>query len=381
MFYERILCLPDLLKMKSFFLLGPRATGKSSLIEKQLKNNAYIVNLLDSKVYLNLMNLPSQLENIITASRKQIIVIDEIQRIPMLLNEVHRLTESKKIIFLLTGSSARKLKGENVNLLAGRAWQAEMFPLVSKEIINFDLEKYLLYGGLPAVYTSLYPQEELYAYVETYLREEIQFEALVRKVPAFSRFLQVSAITNGKLVNFSNVARDAGVSVSTVRQYYQVLEDTLLGFFLTAWTKSIKRKAITMAKFYYFDVGVRNTIVGIKNLDPHSDLYGQAFEHFIILEIRAYLSYRRIRKNLSYWRSKHGHEVDILIGEDIAIEVKTSNNISEKHCKGLYYLEEEHIFTRYILISLDTQNKHFGVVESIHWEQFLKLLWSDNLLN
>ena len=378
MLYSRILSLSSLLDKKSFFLLGPRGTGKSSLIKEQLSEKAFVINLLQSDLYLRLMNNPSELESLIPI-KKGIIVIDEVQRIPMLLNEAHHLIESKKLTFLLTGSSARKLRMGNVNLLAGRAWQAELPPLTSLEITDFSLNKYLLYGGLPAVYTSTYPEEELHAYVDTYLKEEIQFESSVRKIPAFSRFLQISAITSGQLINFTNISRDSAVPVSTVKQYYQILEDTLIGFFIPAWTKSIKRKAITMSKFYYFDIGVRNTVAGIKHLDPQSDLYGQAFEHFIILELRAYLSYRRIHKNLCYWRSKHGHEVDVLIGDEIAIEIKSTNKVSDKHIKNLTYLEEEKIFRRYILVSHDATQRQVGNVEIIQWQQFLKSLWSDNL--
>lgn len=380
MLYNRILALPTLLKKKSFFLLGPRATGKSSLIHDQLKNTALIINLLESSLYLRLISSPGDLESFIEASDKKIAVIDEVQRIPMLLNEVHRLIESKKITFLLTGSSARKLKGKDINLLAGRAWKADLFPLVTAEISDFDLNRYLIYGGLPAVYNSNDPLEELFAYVETYLKEEIQAEALVRKIPAFSRFLQVSALTNGQMINFTNIAKDTGIPASTVKQYYQILEDTLIGFFLDAWTKSIKRKAVTMSKFYYFDTGVCNTIAGIKHLDVNSDLYGRAFEHFIILELRAYLSYRRIRQKLTYWRSKHGHEVDVLIGDDIAIEIKSSNKISEKHLKGLISLKEENIFNKYILVCNDHAERKVKDVEILHWKVFLKKLWSDRVV-
>ena len=282
MLYKRTLSLPSLLEKKSFFLLGPRGTGKSSLINKQLESTALVINLLQSDLFLRLTSNPEDLESLINASSKKIIVIDEVQRIPMLLNEVHRLIESKKLTFLLTGSSARKLKQADVNLLAGRVWQAELFPLVSQEITDFDINKYLLYGGLPAIYTSKYPDEDLYAYVEMYLKEEIQFESLVRKIPAFSRFLLTSALTNGQTLNFANIARDAMVPASTIKQYYQILEDTLIGFFIPAWTKSVRRKAMTMSKFYYFDIGVRNTIANIKHIDPNSNLYGQAFEHFVI---------------------------------------------------------------------------------------------------
>lgn len=380
MLYNRILKLPQLLKKKSFFLLGPRATGKSSLIHEQLQKEALIINLLESSLYLRLMNSPEDLESFIDGSDKKIVVIDEVQRIPMILNEVHRLIASKKITFLLTGSSARKLKGKDINLLAGRAWKADLFPLVSAEIADFDLKRYLIYGGLPAVYNSNYPSEELFAYVEMYLKEEIQAEALVRKIPAFSRFLQVSALTNGQLINFTNIAQDTGIPVSTIKQYYQILEDTLIGFFLYAWTKSIKRKAITVSKFYYFDIGVCNTIAEIKHLDVNSDLYGRAFEHFIILELKAYLSYRRIHEKLSYWRSKHGHEVDLLIGDTVAIEIKSATKISEKHLKGLIYLREEGIFKKYILVCNDPLERKVKDIEITHWKVFLTRLWSDNIL-
>lgn len=375
MSFKRILSLPDLLTKKSFFLLGPRATGKSYLIREQLQNSALIINLLSSDIYLRLLNNPSELASIIAGQAKKIVVIDEIQRIPALLNEVHRLIEEEKITFLLTGSSARKLKGENVNLLAGRAWQANLFPLSSKEIENFDLEKYLLYGGLPAVYSSKYPQEELFSYVETYLREEIQAESLLRKIPAFSRFLKTSALTSGQILNFTSIASDSAVPASTIREYYHILEDTLIGFMVPAWTKSIKRKAISTAKFYYFDIGVKNTLAGIKNIDPNSDLYGQAFEHFIILEIRAYLSYQRIKKNICYWRSKHGHEVDIIIEDELAVEIKSTKQVSDKHLKNLRYLAEEGIIKKYILVSQDPINRKIDNIEIMHWKNFIQMLY------
>ena len=377
--FKRILKLPELLAKKSFFLLGPRATGKSYLIRNQLQDSTLIINLLNAEIYLRLLNNPSELDSIISAQEKKIIVIDEIQRVPALLNEVHRLIEEKNLVFLLTGSSARKLKGKNVNLLAGRAWQANLFPLTSKEIENFDLDKYLHFGGLPAVYGSKYPSEELYAYVETYLKEEIQSESLVRKIPAFSRFLKTSALTSGQIINFTNIASDSGVPASTIREYYHILEDTLIGFIVPAWTKSIKRKVISAAKFYYFDIGVRNTLADIKKIDPNSDLYGQAFEHFIILELRAYLNYNRIKKNISYWRSKNGHEVDIIIGDDLAIEVKSTRQVSDKHLKNLKYLSEEGIIKKFILLSHDTLARKIDNIEIIHWKNFLNSLWSGRL--
>ncbi len=381
MMLKRVLNVDNLLKKKSFFLFGPRTTGKSTLIGLQLANGTPIIDLLDSEIYLRLSAKPYELKSLIVQHpNHSVVVIDEIQRVPELLNEVHRMIEQDKIRFLLTGSSARKLKKGYVNLLAGRAWTAELFPLTSFEIPHFNLSRYLRYGGLPAVYLSDEPDEELSAYVNTYLKEEIQAEALVRKIPAFSRFLQTSALTSGHMLNFSEVASDAGIPVTTVREYYQILEDTFLGFLLPSWVKSVKRKAISTAKFYYFDIGVKNTLARIQAIEPKSDLYGQAFEHFIAMELRAYLSYRRKRIEMSYWRSKHGHEVDFILGDEIAIEVKSTNKTSDKHFKGLKILAEEDICKRYILISHDKINRKDDQFEALYWGKFLSLLWGDKIV-
>lgn len=378
---SRQLNLPELLSKKSFFLFGPRATGKSSLIRAQLSEETPVINLLRSDIYLKLSANPSELEPMIDAfSNHEMIVIDEVQRIPMLLNEVHRMIEERHIKFLLIGSSARKLKQGHVNLLGGRAWTAELFPLTSYEIPSFDLERYLQFGGLPPVYLSADPEEELHAYIGTYLKEEIQAESNVRKIPAFSRFLQTSALTSGQMLNFSEIANDTGTAASSIREYYHILEDTFIGFMLTAWTKSVKRKAISTAKFYYFDIGVKNVLCGIKSLDKKTDLYGQAFEHFIVLEIRAYLSYRRIKETMSYWRSKHGAEVDLIIGDDIAIEIKASANVTDKHFKGLKTLSEENICKQYFLVSQDPINRKYSNCEAIYWQDFLKKLWNDQIV-
>ena len=380
MLFKRFLLLPKLLAKKSFFLFGPRATGKSYLIKEQLADKALVINLLQSEYYLRLMANPGQLEEIVAASHKELIVIDEIQRVPGLLNEVHRLIEAYNYTFLLTGSSTRKLKNANVNMLAGRAWVAHFFPLTSAEIPDFDLGRYLRYGGMPVVYNSVEPDEELFAYVNTYLKEEIQAEALVRKVPAFARFLLVSALTSGQIVNFTNIGQEAGVPVSTVKEYYRILEDTLLGFWLPAWTKSIKRVAVAAPKFYYFDLGVRNTLAGIKQLDEHSNLYGFAFEQFIILEMRAYLDYMRVRQPMGYWRSKNGNEVDLLIGTELAIEIKATNNVTDRHIKGLLYLKDEGIIARFIMVSQDMIRRNSKGVEIMSYREFLSELWAGKII-
>jgi uncharacterized protein len=381
MIFHRSLNLSSLLNKKSFFLFGPRATGKSFLIKQQLKGKALIINLLDTQVYLQLNAAPYDLESLIDAhSSFDYVVIDEVQKVPLLLDEVHRLIEERQIVFLLTGSSARKLKNSQVNLLAGRAWEARLFPLTHHEIPGFDLTRYLQVGGLPAVYSSKYPAEELKAYVRTYLIEEIQAEALVRKVQMFTRFLPFAAMNSGNILNFSKLASDTSVPASTIREYYQILEDTFLGFMLPAVANTTKRKAYSTGKFYLFDLGVRNTLTNITHIPEQSDLYGQAFEHLIILEIRAYLSYRRIDKTLSYWQSTSGFEVDIIIGNDVAIETKSAKEVRTRHFKTLRLFSEENLVTRYILVSRDKLKQKQDGIEAMPWEEFFTQLWAGEIV-
>ena len=205
-----------------------------------------------------------------------------------------------------------------------------MFPLIYREIPDFNLNRYLQYGGLPAVYLSDYPEEELDAYVNTYLKEEIMAEGLIRRLPPFSRFLKTIALANGEMINFTKLANDCQVPPSTVTEYVGLLEDTLIGFLLPAWTESKKRKAIKTGKFYFFDPGVTHMLAGTETLDRNSNLYGKSFEQFICMELRAYLSYRRKKIPLTYWRSKNGHEVDFLLGTRTAIEVKASKKDQQK---------------------------------------------------
>jgi predicted AAA+ superfamily ATPase len=297
-----------------------------------------------------------------------------------LLNEVHRLIEGRKIRFLLTGSSARKLRKGKANLLAGRIWQARMFPLTWREIPDFSLERYLSFGGLPAVYLSDYPEEELDAYVNTYLKEEILAEGLVRKLPAFTRFLQTVALANGEIINFTKLANDCQVPPSTVTEHVGLLEDTLVGFLLPAWTESKKRKAIKSGKFYFFDPGVTHMLAGTETIDRNSHLYGKSFEQFIGMEIRAFLSYRRKKLPLAYWRSTHGFEVDFLIGRKIAIEIKAARRMTGNDFKGLKAINEEGIFEKFILVSQDRINTRNGNFLALHWKQFLSDLWEGNIV-
>ncbi len=381
--YLRQLNLVALLKKKSFFLLGPRATGKSFLIKKTLADRAVILNLLRYDLYLKLSQAPGELEAIIQAAlsdiKDPIIVIDEVQKLPVILDEVHRLIEEKQWRFLLTGSSARKLKHGHANLLAGRAWIAHLFPLTFNEIPDFDLDHYLRYGGLPAIYPSEEPEEELIAYAHTYLYEEIQAEGLVRKLPQFARFLQMAALDNGQLLNFAKISNDTGIAASTVRDYYSILEDTLLGFMLEPWGHSKKRKAIATAKFYLFDCGVTHTLAGTTVLDRNSDLYGRSFEHWLALELRAYLDYRRKKDLLGFWRSQYQHEVDFTVGDHTAIEAKASKKVTAHDLKGLKALKEENVFKHYFLISQDPIETQHESIQCLYWKTFLTRLWADEI--
>ncbi len=377
MYYQRTLDLKFLLAKKSHFLFGPRQTGKTALIHHALKK-VQIFDLLDEDVYEKLLRRPRQLGEEIT-SRNRWVVIDEIQRIPSLLNEVHRLIETRRIHFLLTGSSARKLRRGGANLLGGRAWNAELFPLTTAEIPDFSLIRYLNTGGLPSVYLSKNPGEELKNYVRLYLKEEIQAEALVRKLDHFVRFLDTLGLVGGQELNYQSISNDAGVPQRTVAAYIEVLKDTLMGFELTPYLKSKKRKAITRSKFFFFDVGVANALAQRGEIRDRSELFGKCFEHFILQEIRAYLSYRRKESPLQYWRSTSGFEVDCVVGNDLALEIKSTTHSNESHIKGLKALREEGLVKQFFLVTQDSEERTMEKIRVLPWKKFLKELWSGRI--
>jgi predicted AAA+ superfamily ATPase len=380
--FIRTLDLGALAKKKSFFLLGPRATGKSFLIREQLGGQAVVIDLLRSDVFFRLSADPSLLESMIDGARRGAtvpVVIDEVQKLPPLLDEVHRLIEERKMHFVLTGSSARKLRQGHANLLGGRAWTANLYPLTYAEIPKFDLPRFLRYGGLPPVVLGEDPDEELHAYVRTYLHEEILAEGLVRRLPAFTRFLTTAALTSGQMLNFAKIGNDAGLPAATVREHYFLLEDTLVGFLLPAWTKSTKRKAITTAKFYFFDTGVAHALAGTRVLDRNSDLYGRSFEHWIAMELRAYLGYRRRHEDLGYWRSTADHEVDFVIGDHVAVETKATRRVGASDLRGLTALAEEKIVRQLLLVSEDPIETKRGPIRCLPWRKFLDELWGDEL--
>jgi len=380
MTYQRTLQLGPLLRRKSFFLFGPRSTGKTTLLREQLGDRALVIDLLKSEFFLRLADRPSELAEMIQASGKDLVVIDEVQKLPILLDEVHRIIESKQVRFLLTGSSARQLRRRNVNLLAGRVWRAELFPLVSAEIPDFDLDRYLTFGGLPQVYGSSDPHEELDAYANMYLREEIQAEGAVRSLPRFGRFLHIAALASGEVLNFTNVARDVGSAPSTVIEHFRILQDTLLGFLVEPWGASKRRKEVATAKFYLFDTGVANSLARVRKLERASNLYGRAFEQFIAMELRAAISYQRAPVQLTYWRTHDKKEVDFVLTDLCAIEVKATQRTSDRDARSLLLLREEGKLGAYFLLSQDSVERETNGIHFVHYRSFLDRLWSGDLL-
>ena len=381
MIVERHLDLRRLLADKSHFLFGARLTGKSTLIAQQLADVAKVIDLLDAETFLRASSDPTWFERIVRQSDKQLVVVDEIQCLPSLLNSVQRMIVHHDMCFLLTGSSVRKLRRGGANFLGGRARTVHLLPLTSAEIPNFDLERYLHCGGLPSVYLSQRPQAELADYVFSYMREEVQAEGWVRNLPPFTRFLQTMALSNGELLNFTKMASDCHVAVKNVRNYVQILEDTMFGALLLPWRAAQRRKAIATAKFYFFDTGVARTLAGIEKIERRSSLYGKSFEHFIWMELRAYLSYHaKSLTELTFWRSRQGHEVDFLVGEELAIEVKASNSVSPRDLKGLRLLAEESIFKKFYLVSQDRSEQQHDIFQLMHWQSFLAALWNNKLL-
>ncbi len=375
--YPRLLNLAALLTKKSFFFFGPRGTGKSRLIEKTLRN-AQVYDLLHAPTFSRLSRRPTLIGEELTA-KNSLVVIDEVQKLPSLLDEVHRLIEKKGIRFLLTGSSARKLKRGAVNLLAGRAWETRLFPLVSAELKSFDLQRLLLIGGLPAVWNSSEPWEELKAYTGTYLKEEIVAEALVRRLDNFVRFLDVAVTKVGEEINFASLSSDCGVGARTVQNFFELLEDTLLGFCLPPFRLTVQRKAVSRSKFYLFDLGVASSLLERQELSPGSEAFGRAFEHFLILELRAYLSYFRRDEKLCFWRSQSGFEVDCVVGKKLAIEVRATDLVNERQLKGLRAFREEGLVKGYCVVSRDPQERTVDGIRIYPWEIFLNKLWSGSL--
>lgn len=364
----------------SVFLWGARQVGKSTLI-KNLYPNAKVYDLLKSDEYTRLMRRPQLLrEELLAYGSETLVVIDEIQKVPQLLDEVHWLIVNRGIRFILCGSSARKLKRIGTNLLGGRAISVNLFPLVSAEIPDFDLNRAINHGMLPRHYLAANPKKRLESYIGTYLKEEIQDEAVIRQLASFNRFLDIAAQCNGEIINYSNIAQDCGVSAVTVKEYFTILQQTLIGYLIPAFTASKKRRAITAPRFYYFDVGIVNHLLRRGTLQQGSVDYGHAFEHLMIQELVAYLSYSESDEQLSYWRTSSGYEVDAVIGNGrVAIEFKSSEEVQSKHTKGLKAFSEDYPDSRLIIVSMDANPRLLNNVEVLPATEFLKQLWEGKL--
>lgn len=364
---------------KSAFLWGPRKTGKTYWLKHHFQD-AIFLDFLKTDVFADYVSRPSLLRERYEASRK-LIVIDEVQMVPDILNEIHWLIENKGISFLLTGSSPRKLRHKHANLLGGRAWRYTMAPLTYLEIFDFDLLKVIQTGLLPPHVISLDYLQDLRSYVADYLKEEIVSEALIQNIPAFSEFLRIAALSSGELINYSNIARESGVSAKVVRYYFQILEDTLLGFRLQPWRKANTRRLIETEKFYLFDVGVSNYLARRKP-EIGTPEFGKSFEHYILMELKAYQAYKNPEMPLYYWRTSTGQEVDFILGDmELAIEVKSSTRVHEADGKGLRVLQEEQKVKKAIIISLEKEPKKINHLECLPWELFLQKLWQGDFIS
>ena len=374
--------LMQYIENESVFLLGARQTGKTTLV-KDIFPDARYYDLLKSDVFERLFRAPWLFrEELESCQPNELVIVDEIQKIPQLLDEVHWLIHNRRLRFLLCGSSARKLKRCGANLLGGRAIKEILHPLVSAEIPDFDLIKAINYGLLPQHYLSANPRKKMQAYVGNYLQEEIREEAQLRNLRTFSRFLDVAALTSGEIVNFTNIATDCGISSPTVREYFSILEETMFGYFLPAFAKTVKRRVTQAPKFYLFDVGVANYLTKRKSLQPGSLDFGKAFEHLIIHELTAFTNYSFSEETLSYWRTANGYEVDAVIGDaKTAIEIKSCEEVQSRHIKGLKAFSEEHPQARLIAVSLDPNPRRMNDVEIFPVAQFLKKLWNGEIIS
>lgn len=375
---------------QSAFLWGARKTGKSTYLKQHFPNSVYY-DLLNSEEEFRLAKSPEVFrQEVLALSPDQLtqpIIIDEVQKVPKLLDEIHWLIENSSAYFILCGSSARKLKRGAANLLGGRAWRFTFYPLVYPEIRDVNLLQALNAGLVPSHYLSSQPRRQLKAYIIDYLSEEIQAEGLVRNLPAFARFLDVAGHCNGEMLNYSNIATDCGVDSKTIREYFQILVDTLIGYLLSPYTKKSGRDTIIAAqKFYFFDIGIVNILRNRAIAELKGENAGAAFEHYIFMELKAYLELNELEYNISYWRTKTGLEVDFVIGDHkIAIEVKISTQVKKSEIKGLLAFVEDYKPHMAIVVSQDPKprklNNHEGTdILVLPWQDFLKRLWSKKII-
>ncbi|MBU0694146.1 MAG: AAA family ATPase [Candidatus Omnitrophica bacterium] len=363
---------------RSAFLWGPRKVGKTYWITHTIKNAIYI-DLLKTDVFAEYASRPALLRERYQRYTGSLIVIDEVQKIPQLLDEVHWLIENQGLSFLLTGSSARKLRRGQANLLGGRAWRRNMRPLSYLEVTGFNLERVMTTGLLPPHYLSPQPVEDLRGYVADYLKEEVAAEALTQNIPAFSEFLRVAAITSSELINYINIARETGISHKVVRTYFNILEDTYLGFRVSPWKKSKNRRMITTEKFYLFDVGVANYLARRQPRIGSAE-FGKSFEHYILMELKAYQAYKKPDLPITFWRTSTGREVDFILGDkDIAIEIKGASDVHEADIRSLLALIEDGPVKKCCVVCREREPRWIHKnIEVLPWQIFIERLWNED---
>ncbi len=369
----------DLPPGQSAFLWGPRKVGKTHWLHHHfVTGDDHVIDLLETDTFAEYAARPWLLRERWDGRRT---VIDEIQKVPALLDEVHWLIERRGASFLMTGSSARKLRREHANLLAGRAWRYEMGPLSATEVSGFDIERALWSGLVAPHFLSPEPDRDLRAYIADYLEVEIATEARVRNIPAFAEFLRVAALTSSELINYANIGREAGISAKVVRGYLEILEDTMLGQRLPPWTRTRDRRLIQTEKFYLFDVGVANYLAR-RRPRLHSAEFGKSFEHLVLMELLNYRRYRAPDLEVRFWRTSTGQEVDFILGDmDAAIEVKGSARVHDGDLRGLRALDESHHVKRSVVVCLEREPRTVrSGISILPWPSFLEQLWSGGLV-
>lgn len=370
---------------QSAFLWGPRKVGKSTLLKSAFPDSLRF-DLLQTDLMLDLAKRPALLRERLLAEEPsrlaRPVILDEVQKVPALLDEVHWLIENRGLRFVLCGSSARKLRRGHVNLLGGRAWRYELRPLVSHELGDVDLLRALNRGLVPAHYLELEYKRSLAAYVRDYLKEEVFDEGLTRNVAAFSRFFEAIGYSHGDLTNYANIARDCGVDSKTVKGYYQILVDTLLGTFVEPYKRRQERQVIgKAAKFYLFDVGVAGAIAGRHIREPRGEQFGRALEHFVLMEILAHKSYRELGYPVHFWRTKNGLEVDFVLGDaEVAIEVKGTTRVDSADLRSLRAFAADNQPRKAIVVCNEPAPRLHDGIEVLPWRNFLARLWAGEIL-
>lgn len=373
-------------KGQSAFLWGPRKTGKTTFLRAAFPDSLYY-DLLKTDLFLEFVKRPfllrEQLLAISPDRLKEPVIIDEVQKVPQLLDEIHWLIENRGLRFILCGSSARKLKRGKANLLGGRAWRYEMHPLVSEEIADLDLLRALNRGMIPLHYMQAEYHKSLQAYVHDYLKEEVFDEGLTRNIPAFSRFFDAMGYSHGELTNYVNIARDCGVDAKTVKEYYQILADTLLGTMIEPYKKRKDRNVILRAgKFYLFDVGVAGAITHRRIPREKGEQFGKAIEHFILMELLAHRAYKDLDYEVNFWRTKSGLEVDFILGQgEVAVEVKGTSRVDSTDLRPLKtFLHEYRPARAFVVCNESAPRVHEGI-RILPWRNFLGMLWHGEVIS